>query len=95
MFRSAQHDTTAGSIDRCSVPPADIEVAWRIWDLDLAEAVLGAGTPDVSKAILLLLGRLLFDVLNDVADGLQFFSIFVWHFDPKFFFKSHHELDDV
>ena len=31
-----------------------------------------------------------FDVFNDVADGLQFFRVFVRHFDPKLFFKRHH-----
>ena len=44
---------------------------------------------------LLLLGRLLFDVFDDVADGLKFFGVFVRHFDPKFFFKSHHQFDDI
>jgi hypothetical protein len=44
---------------------------------------------------LLLLGCLLFDVFDDVADGLEFLRIFVWHFDTEFFFKSHHQFDDV
>jgi hypothetical protein len=48
-----------------------------------------------SRKALLLLGRFLFDVFGDVADGLQFFRVFIRHFDPKFFFKSHHQFDDV
>jgi hypothetical protein len=47
------------------------------------------------KTRALLLGRFLFDVFNDVADSLKFFRVFVRHFDPKFFFKSHHQFDNV
>ena len=42
-----------------------------------------------------LLLAALFDVLDDVADGLKLFSVFVRDFDSKFFFESHHELDGV
>ena len=47
------------------------------------------------KVALLLLGRLLFDVFDDVADGLEFFRVFVRHFDPEFFLKSHHQFDNI
>src|SRR5438477_2178108 len=36
-----------------------------------------------------------FDVVDHVADGLQFFSIFVWHFDGKFLFERHHQFHDI
>src|SRR5438876_8525493 len=36
-----------------------------------------------------------FDVVDHVADGLQFFSIFVRHFDGKFLFERHHQFHDI
>ena len=48
-----------------------------------------------SEGALLLLGRLLFDVFDDVADGLQFFGVLIGHFHGKFLFKGHYQLDDV
>src|SRR5215475_14564696 len=52
-------------------------------------------TDSIRRGALLLLGRLFFDVFDDVADRLEFFRIFVRHFDSKFFFKSHHQFDNV
>src|SRR5207248_11747397 len=39
--------------------------------------------------------RALFDVIDDVAHGLQFLRVLVRHFDGKFFFESHHQFHDV
>src|SRR5436189_5694545 len=36
-----------------------------------------------------------FDVVDHVADGLQFFSIFVRHFYGKFLFERHHQFHDI
>src|ERR1700694_3598834 len=36
-----------------------------------------------------------FDVVDDVADGLQFLSVFVRHFHGKFFFERHHQFHDI
>src|SRR5437588_12955046 len=36
-----------------------------------------------------------FDVVDHVADGLQFFSIFVRHFHGKFFFERHHQFHNI
>jgi len=43
---------------------------------------------------LVLLGAL-FDILDHVADGLQLLGVFVRNFDGKFFFKCHHQFDDI
>lgn len=42
-----------------------------------------------------LLSALAIDVSDDVADGLEFFGIFVWDFDSEFFFEGHDELDGI
>src|ERR1700730_5759670 len=36
-----------------------------------------------------------FDVVDDVAHGLQFLRVFVWHFHRKFFLKLRQRLDDI
>ena len=42
----------------------------------------------------LLLGAF-FDVIGDIADGLQFLCVLIRDFDGKFFFKGHDQLDGV
>src|SRR5437870_11743239 len=43
----------------------------------------------------LLFGGFVFDVFNDVADRLKFFGVLIRYFDRKFFFKCHHQFDDI
>jgi hypothetical protein len=47
------------------------------------------------KQLTLLLQGFLFDVFDDVTDSLKFFCVFIWDFDPKFFFKSHHQFYNI
>ena len=35
------------------------------------------------------------DVFDDVADALEFFGLFIRHFDAEFFFQGHDQLDGV
>ena len=37
----------------------------------------------------------LFDVSNDIGNGLKLFSFFVGYFDVKVFFESHHEFNGI
>src|SRR2546421_10108853 len=37
----------------------------------------------------------LFDVIDDVADGLQFFGILIRHFHGKFLFERHYQFHDI
>ena len=41
----------------------------------------------------LLLG--VFDVLDDIADTLEFFGLFIGHFDAELLFQGHDELDGI
>src|ERR1051326_1842467 len=43
----------------------------------------------------LLLGLLVFDVLDHVADGLQFLRVFVGNFYGEFLFERHYQFDDI
>ena len=43
----------------------------------------------------LLLARFFFDVFHYIADRLQLLRVFIGHFDGKFLFKRHHQLDDI
>jgi hypothetical protein len=43
----------------------------------------------------LLLFRALFDVFNDVSDGLQFFRVLIRNLNGKFFFKGHDQFHNV
>src|ERR1043165_2293114 len=43
----------------------------------------------------LLLGLLVFDVLDHVADGLQFLRVFVGNFYREFLFERHYQFDDI
>src|SRR5205823_3248649 len=78
---------------RCAIEPA------RCRDVRRGECPIYAKNkmpqPRRRSTTALLLGRFVFDVFDDVADCLQFLSIFVRHFDPKLFFKGHHEFDDI
>ena len=38
---------------------------------------------------------MLFDVFAHVADGQEFFRLFVRHFDAEFLFQRHDQLDGV
>jgi len=49
-----------------------------------------AGSPEWSQD-----SGLVFDVLDDITDGLQFFRVFIGNFDAKFFFEGHDELNCV
>ena len=36
-----------------------------------------------------------FDIFYDVSDALEFFGLFIGHFDGEFFFKGHDEFNGV
>src|SRR6266403_1864576 len=50
---------------------------------------------DASTANTLLLLGALFDILDNVADCLQLFGVFIRDFDRKFFLKCHYQFDDI
>ena len=60
----------------------------------IALATPNASTTQQHPPVLLLFGAL-FDILDHVSDCLQLFGVFVRDFDRKFFFKCHHQFDDI